>query len=114
MKYFWLVVLVIVLLILSACATQAPGSPADNQAEEAFAEARKRMVAEDIVRRGIKDPKVLEAMEKVPRHRFVPEEYLSEAYADHPLPVGHGQTISQPYIVALMTQHLLLEPGIRY
>ena len=111
MKYSWLVVLVIALLILPACATPAPGSPADNQAEEAFATDRKRMVAEDIVRRDIKDPRVLEAMEKVPRHRFVPEEYLSEAYADHPLPVGHGQTISQPYIVALMTQHLLLEPG---
>ena len=111
MKCSWLVVLVIVLLILAACVMPAPGSPAENQAEETFAEARKRMVAEDIVRRGINHPRVLEAMEKVPWHRFVPEEYLSEAYADHPLPIGHGQTISQPYIVALMTQHLLLEPG---
>jgi len=83
----------------------------DNQTKDAFTEARKRMVVEDIVRRGISHPRVLEAMEKVPRHRFVPEEYLSEAYADHPLPIGQGQTISQPYIVALMTQHLLLEPG---
>jgi protein-L-isoaspartate(D-aspartate) O-methyltransferase len=53
---------------------------------------------------------VVEAMMKVPRHRFVPQDYLSEAYADHPLPIGHGQTISQPYIVALMTQFLLLQP----
>jgi len=111
MKCSWLVVLVIVLLILAACATPTPGSPVDNQTKDAFTEARKRMVVEDIVRRGISHPRVLEAMEKVPRHRFVPEEYLSEAYADHPLPIGHGQTISQPYIVALMTQHLLLEPG---
>ena len=111
MKYSWLAVLVIAFLILQACVAPEPSSPADNQAEDAFAEARKRMVVEDIVRRGINHPRVLEAMEKVPRHRFVPEKYLSEAYADHPLPIGHGQTISQPYIVALMTQHLLLEPG---
>lgn len=111
MKCLWLIVLIIILLILPACAAPAPSRPADTQAEDEFTGVRNRMVVEDIFRRGISDPRVLEAMEKVPRHRFVPEEYLSQAYADHPLPIGHGQTISQPYIVALMTQHLLLKPG---
>lgn len=69
------------------------------------------MVEEQIQGRGISDPGVLTVMAKVPRHRFVLQEYLSQAYADHPLPIGHGQTISQPYIVALMTQFLALQPG---
>ena len=111
MKHFCLVTLVLALLVLSACAAPAPGSTAELKAEEAFAEAREKMVREDIAGRGINHPRVLEVMEKVPRHRFVPEEYLDEAYADYPLPIGYGQTISQPYIVALMTQFLLLEPG---
>lgn len=68
----------------------------------------KRMVEMQIARRGISHPGVLRAMERVPRHRFVPPEYRSQAYADYPLPIGYGQTISQPYIVALMTQ--LLDP----
>ncbi|RYD48630.1 MAG: protein-L-isoaspartate(D-aspartate) O-methyltransferase, partial [Verrucomicrobiaceae bacterium] len=67
------------------------------------------MVAEQIERRGVKDPRVLEAMRKVPRHEFVPEEGRLEAYDDRPLPIGHGQTISQPYIVALMTEALGLK-----
>jgi len=54
---------------------------------------------------------VLDAMLTVPRHEFVPEEFLEQAYADHPLPIGYGQTISQPYIVALMTELLEIEPG---
>lgn len=67
------------------------------------------MVAEQIERRGVKDPRVLEAMRKVPRHEFVPEDEKHEAYDDRPLPIGHGQTISQPYIVALMTEALRLK-----
>lgn len=67
---------------------------------------RKRMVAEQIRGRGLRDPRLLAAFESVPRHLFVPEEVRHHAYADGPLPIGHGQTISQPYIVALMT-HLL-------
>ena len=105
------------LMVFSACAqkdvttvTTAPISFMDDE-EAAFAEARKKMVEEQIQARGITEPRVLAAMAKVPRHRFVPEGYLSQAYADHPLPIGHGQTISQPYIVALMTQHLALQPG---
>lgn len=65
---------------------------------------REKMVRDQIERRGIKHLGVLAAMRKVPRHLFVPMEYQSEAYADHPLPIGYSQTISQPYIVALMTE----------
>jgi len=74
---------------------------------------RQQMVARTIRARGVSDADVLRAMETVPRHRFVPESYLGQAYADHPLPIGYGQTISQPYIVALMTELLGLEPGER-
>jgi protein-L-isoaspartate(D-aspartate) O-methyltransferase len=71
------------------------------------------MVERQIRRRGVTDRDVLDAMERVPRHEFVPAQYRSQAYADHPLPIGYGQTISQPYIVALMTQLLALEPSYR-
>ena len=67
------------------------------------------MVRRQIEARGVTDPRVLEAMRVVPRHLFVPAAVRPSAYADHPLPIGHGQTISQPFIVALMTE--LLEPG---
>lgn len=67
------------------------------------------MVDRQIRQRGVTDQDVLEAMERVPRHEFVPSEYQSQAYADRPLPIGHGQTISQPYIVALMTELLELK-----
>lgn len=78
-------------------------------ADEAQASAsRRRMVADQIAARGVKDRRVLAAMEAVPRHRFVPEPLQSHAYADTPLPIGRGQTISQPYIVALMAEALQL------
>jgi protein-L-isoaspartate(D-aspartate) O-methyltransferase len=70
---------------------------------------RKRMVREQVESRGIRDARLVEAMGTIPRHLFVPEEYRGLAYADGPLPIGQGQTISQPYIVALMTQLLGLE-----
>lgn len=69
------------------------------------------MVKEQIQSRGITDAQVLQAMRRVSRHAFVPEEYVSQAYEDHPLPIGYGQTISQPYIVALMSEQLGLQPG---
>ena len=78
-----------------------------------YAEQRERLVERTIVERGVTDPDVLRAMRTVPRHRFVLDQYLDQAYADHPLPIGYGQTISQPYIVALMTELLELEPGDR-
>ena len=78
---------------------------------EARREERRRMVRNQIVGREIKDKDVLEAMRHVPRHSFVPDAYRSRAYADTPLPIGEGQTISQPYIVAYMTDLLELEKG---
>jgi protein-L-isoaspartate(D-aspartate) O-methyltransferase len=72
-------------------------------------EERMEMVDYQIRRRGVTDQDVLDAMERVPRHEFVPKQHQAQAYADHPLPIGHGQTISQPYIVALMTELLGLK-----
>jgi len=72
---------------------------------------RRDMVARYVEPRGVDDPRVLEALRRVPRHRFVPEPLRSKAYGDHSLPIGHGQTISQPYVVGLMTQRLAVEPG---
>jgi len=77
--------------------------------EEEFAKLRERMVKEQIYNRGVRDQNVLEAMRKVPRHKFVPKSELEYAYNDSPLPIGHNQTISQPYIVALMTEKLELD-----
>lgn len=74
-----------------------------------YATARNRMVESQLISRGIKDPRVLDAMRKVPRHRFVEEALFSQAYNDHPLPIGEKQTISQPYMVALMTEALELQ-----
>jgi protein-L-isoaspartate(D-aspartate) O-methyltransferase len=74
-----------------------------------YTTARSRMVKTQLIPRGIRDRRVLEAMGKVPRHRFVEQALWSEAYNDHPLPIGHKQTISQPYIVALMTEALELK-----
>ncbi len=71
-------------------------------------EARKRMVEKQIIARGIKDERVIGAMLKVPRHLFIPQKYYHYAYSDSPVPIGYGQTISQPYIVALMTEELNL------
>ncbi len=76
-----------------------------------FVSQRMRMVDDQLVRRGVRDTAVLAAMRIVPRHLFVPEQYRHEAYYDGPLPIGEGQTISQPYVVASMTEHLELEPG---
>ena len=73
-----------------------------------FSIPRERMVADQLVRRGIRDPRVLAAIGKVPRHRFVDEALSSRAYGDYPLPIGERQTISQPYMVALMTEALEL------
>ena len=75
---------------------------------QSFLKARSEMVELQIKRRGIDNARVLQAFRTVPRHLFVPEEYQADAYADHPLPIGNEQTISQPYIVALMTASLEL------
>jgi len=77
-----------------------------------FALDRERMVGDQIERRGVRHPGVLRAMREVPRHLFVPPARHAEAYEDFPLPIGHGQTISQPYIVALMTELARPGPGL--
>lgn len=93
--------------------TESPSIANPAPDETAYAAARRRMVAEAIVGWGIRDQAVIEVMGRVPRHEYVPAEVLDQAYANHPLPIGYGQTISQPYIVALMTQELRLEAGDR-
>ncbi len=80
---------------------------------DVYALERHRMVEEQIVQRGLKEPRLLAAMEAVPRHLFVPEEFRHVAYGDHPLPIGFEQTISQPYIVALMISLLNLRGSER-
>jgi len=82
--------------------------PRPMQSDERL-EERMSMVDSQIRRRGVTDQDVLAAMERVPRHEFVPEEFRTQSYADRPLPIGYGQTISQPYIVALMTELLQLK-----
>ena len=89
-----------------------PAAP-EPPAAQAFETERERLVESGVIGLGIHDEEVIEAMLAVPRHEFVPEEYLDQAYGNHPLPIGYGQTISQPYIVALMTEALQLEPGDR-
>jgi protein-L-isoaspartate(D-aspartate) O-methyltransferase len=93
-------VLCVSFLIFHGCAAQKP----ENATGDEFKDQRRRMVERQIRARGIKNQAVLEAMLKVPRHRFVTAEYVTSAYEDYPLPIGKGQTISQPYIVAYMTE----------
>ena len=91
--------------VLATQACVAAGRPAADQRNQS-----QRMVDEQLRDRGIRDPRVLEAMARVPRHLFVPEDSQGAAYGDHPLPIGFGQTISQPYIVAFMTEALDVQP----
>src|SRR5262249_18791873 len=86
---------------------------AEKSGQDSFVAARTQMVERQIRRRGVSDLAVLRAMEEVPRHEFVPESLRSRAYEDAPLPIGGGQTISQPYIVAAMTAALHLRPADR-
>jgi protein-L-isoaspartate(D-aspartate) O-methyltransferase len=99
----------VVAAIAAACAPRPPAEPA----RESEDEMRRRMVATQIEARGVADAAVLEAMRRVPRHLFVPEAERPGAYDDTPLPIGYGQTISQPFIVAYMTDLLDAGPGLR-
>ncbi len=95
-----------------ASPTTGPAAAVEaTETADPYLQRRLAMVEETIVARGVSDPDVLRVMRTVPRHRFVPPEYLDQAYEDHPLPIGYGQTISQPYIVAWMTELLDLKPG---
>jgi protein-L-isoaspartate(D-aspartate) O-methyltransferase len=99
------------LLLLTAPCSIGPPDP--DVAGASFARAREAMVATQIEARGVRDGKTLAAMRAVPRHEFVPPALVGEAYEDHPIPIGHGQTISQPYIVGFMTEALSLHGGER-
>jgi protein-L-isoaspartate(D-aspartate) O-methyltransferase len=88
-------------------------SPAQEAPADPYRDERQRMVEGQIKARDVTDEVVLAAMAAVPRHEFVPADQVEQAYNDHPLPIGHGQTISQPYIVALMTELIDLQPGER-
>jgi protein-L-isoaspartate(D-aspartate) O-methyltransferase len=111
----WIILGILILVVISIIAIQlrVPSYFFRKNISDEFSEKRNSMVDQQIANRGIKDHAVLEAMRTVPRHKFVLEEYLDQAYADHPLPIGYGQTISQPYIVALMTEMLQVKPGQR-
>jgi len=94
------------LLFLASCTDAKPPATTSD-----LAARRAAMVDQQIAARGITDPATLEALRTVPRHEFIPFRLQAEAYADYPLPIGHGQTISQPYIVAFMTEAIRPQPG---
>jgi protein-L-isoaspartate(D-aspartate) O-methyltransferase len=104
----------LILLALGAC-LPAPAMARDAKASQSdgYAETRREMVATQIRARGIENPRVLAAMARVPRHEFMPMLVRRLAYGDHPVPIGHGQTISQPFIVAFMTEALNPAPADR-
>jgi protein-L-isoaspartate(D-aspartate) O-methyltransferase len=99
------------LVVITAAGAGGQESPA--AAESRYLAQRLSMVKDQIAAEGIRDRVTLEAMRAVPRHEFVPAELRKVAYGDHPLPIGHGQTISQPYIVAYMTEVIRPFPGMR-
>ncbi len=127
----WIVLCALVASIVAGCTSTSLVSPVTQPEEDAGdsvpkenvsdsvsdqdsrAQERDAMVDSQIVTRGVSNPLVLKAMRAVPRHEFVTPDYLDQAYDDHPLPIGHGQTISQPYIVAWMSELLEVEPGDR-
>ncbi|MCZ6806135.1 MAG: protein-L-isoaspartate(D-aspartate) O-methyltransferase [Deltaproteobacteria bacterium] len=103
-------VLGVLFLLFGACGQNAHARPSDTDDRE---RERLHMVSRQMEARDIRNPRVLGAMRKVPRHLFVPEAQRPYAYDDRPLPIGHRQTISQPYIVALMTELAEVKPGDR-
>lgn len=108
----------VLFLVALGAASAAGGASSGNgptapTEEDRYAALRERMVREQLAAAGIRDDRVLEAMRRVPRHEFVPPDLRDRAYEDSPLPIGHDQTISQPYIVALMTQLADIQRGER-
>jgi protein-L-isoaspartate(D-aspartate) O-methyltransferase len=95
--------------LLAGCGRAAERPPAPS----GWDALREAMVRETVVARDVQDPRVIAAMRKVPRHEFVPEAQRRHAYEDAPLPIGHGQTISQPYIVAIMAENAQIRPGAK-
>ena len=103
-------VVIILFIFIAFPAVLAADIAGDSEKDK---QARQHMIASQIRRRGISDPKTIAAMSEVPRHLFVPKSLSRQAYTDRPLPIGEGQTISQPYIVALMTESLNLSGNER-
>jgi protein-L-isoaspartate(D-aspartate) O-methyltransferase len=101
----------VALVVFGACSQKSEPAHAVPPEAEPGAEERSQMVSRQIEARGVRDARVLDAMRQVPRHRFVPESQRGRAYEDRPLSIGHQQTISQPYIVALMTELAGVKPG---
>jgi protein-L-isoaspartate(D-aspartate) O-methyltransferase len=99
------------MMMLAVCGK--PEQPAPGVQEDPFSGRRRQMVERQIRDRGVRDARVLDAMRKVPRHEFVPESQREMAYEDTPLPIGHGQTISQPFIVGFMTEALDVQASAR-
>ena len=111
----WIAILLLAFILFSTywyLTNEAGNSRTITIAEtDPYVEQRLEMVSDTIEARGVEDPAVLNAMRTVPRHAFVPQDLVENAYDDNPLPIGYGQTISQPYIVAWMTELLELQPG---
>jgi protein-L-isoaspartate(D-aspartate) O-methyltransferase len=103
---------ILVMAVLGIIIPLAIGDSVDCD-QEKYSSQREKMVFRQIAARGVRNPAVIEAMKSVPRHCFVPEDQRHRAYQDGPLPIGHGQTISQPYIVAIMSELLGVKPGQR-
>ena len=104
---------ILTLIVLSVYCQQNPreGNEMNANKQDSYAEKRRQMVENQIISRGVRDQRVIQAMMKVKRHRFVPKNLQSAAYYDEPLPIGNEQTISQPYIVAYMTEALKMKGG---
>jgi len=110
--WYWVLLTFLVACAQTPALTEEPLQPQRSQpAHDDFERQRLEMVERTIASRDVTDENVLEAMRSVPRHLFVPPDSIDLAYRDHPLPIGYGQTISQPYIVAWMTELLDLQPG---
>ncbi len=113
-RYFILFLIVFPILGITNCSAN-PGENDNRQGavngEPKWKKKAEHMVKDQISRRGVKSVKVLKAMKEIPRHLFVPSNLVEMAYNDHPLPIGHGQTISQPYIVGVMTELLQAKEG---
>ena len=111
MQKLKIILLIVLIIFLFGFSNYPPIK--NSSASDEMTIQREKMVKEQLVSRGIKDKKVLDAMLKIHRHRFVDESLRDKAHNDHPLPIGEGQTISQPYVVALMTEALKLKPDDR-
>jgi protein-L-isoaspartate(D-aspartate) O-methyltransferase len=109
----WRFIVLAAILVVS-CSPNKTSTASPNESpteQDVYTQARLELVENDIQGAGIMNEDVLQAMRNVPRHEFVPTEYVDQAYEDHPLPIGYGQAISQPFIVAWMTELLELRPG---